>query len=139
MADLADIRAAIASALEGVDGIAQASAYMLSSPTPPCAHVFPAEVDYDEAMQGGHLNLVLTVQAFASLTSDIGAQKILDPWIITAGGSGLVKEALEADQSLGGKAYVTTVESCSGYQVYVQSDGRAFLGCEWRVVVQAAG
>lgn len=139
MADLADIRAAIAAALQTVEGIGQASAYMLSSPSPPCAHVFPAEVDYDEAMQGGHVALVLTVQAFASLSSDIGAQKILDPWILTTGGSGLVKEALEADQTLGGKAYATAVESCSGYQVYVQGDGRAFLGCEWRVVVQAAG
>lgn len=138
MADLSAIRAAIAAALQDVDGIGQASAYMLSSPTPPCAHVFPAEVDYDEAMAGGHSDWVFTVQAFASLTSDVGAQKVLDEWIEPTGATS-VKAALEDDETLGGKAFTTAVESCSGYRVYTQDDGRAFLGAEWRVVVTAAG
>ena len=138
MADLADIRAGIAELLSNVRGMGQASAYMLSSPTPPCAHVFPAEVNYDEAMQGGHDEWVLTVQAFASMTSDIGSQRVLDEWIAPSG-AGSLKAALEADETLLGAAFTTTVESCSGYRTFTQEDGRGFLGAEWRVVVTAAG
>lgn len=138
MADLADIRAGIAEALSDVEGIGQASPYMLSSPSPPCAHVFPADVNYDEAMHSGHDEWVLTVQALSSLTSDVGAQQLLDEWIAPSGVAS-IKQALETDETLGGAAFTTVVESCTGYREYTVADGRVVLGAEWRVVVTAAG
>jgi hypothetical protein len=60
---LTQIREGIAANLAVLDGC-QVSAYMLSNPTPPAVHVYPAEVDYDLAMGRGLDQWTFTVQAF---------------------------------------------------------------------------
>ena len=142
MPDLVAIREGIADALNAIPEL-QASPYMLSNPTPPSAHVFPDEVDYDQTMGRGHDDWFMTVQAFVGMITDIGAQKRLDLMLNPAGAYS-VKAAIEADSTLGGVVDDVQVQSCTGYRVYARSvtisgSGDPVLGAEWRVWILAAG
>jgi hypothetical protein len=134
---LTQIREGIAANLAVLDGC-QVSAYMLSNPTPPTIHVYPAEIDYDLAMGRGLDKWTFTVQAFVALSTDIGAQVKLDAFLAPSG-SQSVKAAIEADGTLGGIVADTTVVSCTGYRVYARDGGGPVLGAEWQVDVLASG
>jgi hypothetical protein len=138
MASLSEIRVGLADALSAIEGI-QASPYMLSNPTPPAAHVFPDQIDYDKAMARGLDDWFMTVQAFVGLSSDIGAQERLDVMLAPSGPAS-VKAAIEADRTLGGVVGGLRVESCSGYRTYqLEAVQHLVLGAEWRVHVLASG
>lgn len=127
------IRAGLAANLCVLEGI-QVSAYVLTNPTPPTIHVFPAQTVYDRAMVRGADELTFTVQALMGDWSDIGAQKNLD--LLLAGyGPTSVKEALESDPTLGGAAMDTRVMGASGHQKYAVGAAGPLLGCEWTVDV----
>lgn len=133
---MADIRVALAAALQTMPGIGQVSPYMLASPTPPSAHVYPGSTTYDAAFQRGLDEWRFTIQVFVALTTDVGSQQTLD--VMLAPGSG-VKKVVEADKTLGGACADLRVESCSGYRQYV-FDGRGpLIGAEWTVVIRASG
>lgn len=137
MATLQEIREGLAANLSAIAGM-QVSAYMLSAPTPPSAHVFPDETEYDKTMGRGHDDWAMLVQVFVGVSSDIGAQQRLDRMIAPAGAES-VKEALEADATLAGVVDDLRVESCSGYRVYPLEGRGSVLGAEWRVKVLAPG
>jgi hypothetical protein len=132
MADLTAMRAGLAANLATLTDI-QVSGYMLANPTPPCIHLYPDETDYDLAFRHGLDRWIFKVQAFAGLTSDIGAQVKLDGFVPVA------KTALEVDQTLAGAASSVQVTSFSGYRIYVLEGRPPLLGCEWRVEVLATG
>lgn len=136
MASLTEIREALAENLRTIPSL-DVSAYMKANPTPPSAHIFPDEIDFDQAMGGGCDDWFLLVQVFVGVVSDIGAQKRLDPMLAPAGETS-VKEAIEADASLGGLVDDLQVVSCTGYRTYPRPTGDAVLGAEWRVHVLAA-
>lgn len=137
MPDLVAIREGLATALQAIPEL-QASPYMLSNPTPPSAHVFPDEVDFDKTMGRGHDDWFITVQAFVGMVTDIGAQKRLD-LMLNPSGVYSVKEAVEAEPTLGSTVDDVRVQSCTGYRVYPMADGSQVLGAEWRVHILAAG
>lgn len=134
-ATLEQIRLGIAAALQAIPGL-QANGYMMSQPTPPAVEVFPAEVQYHQAMGQGLHGWTITVRGFVGLSSDIGAQKLLDRWLAPTGDHSF-REAIEADQSLGGIVDAVTVQMASGYTVFIREGSPPFLGAEWTVEVMA--
>lgn len=133
------IRAGIAANLDAIPNV-QASAYMLANPLPPSVWVVPDETDYDEAMQRGLDCVKITVQAFAGLVADQGAQALLDEMLDPAGATS-VKAAIEADRTLGGVVDDLRVVRHTGYQVFQRpnlgsgtSTGQ-LVGAEWSVDV----
>ena len=137
MASLADIRAGIAANLATLQGM-NVSAYMQASPTLPMIWVRPSApdgIEYHRAFADGVENWTMLVQAFVGVSSDIGAQKLLDTLLASSGATS-VKAAIESDKTLGGAAQSLIVTTCTGYQEYGRPDGTTtWLGCEWTVVV----
>ena len=137
MASLTSIREGLAANLDTIPKL-QASAYLLSNPTPPAAEVQPGAIDYDRAMGRGHDDWLFTVRVFVGFTSDIGAQRRLDGMLASAG-SASVKAAIESDPTLDGACEDLLVTRCTGYRLFGREGGAALLGAEWEVQVLAAG
>lgn len=141
MAALSEIREGLRAALAtnlslGANSEFQVSAYGLSNPTPPCIQVIgPEEVAYHGAMQNGHGNWTITVQALVGLASDRGAQELLDR-LLESSGSASVRAAIETDKTLGGVVDNCIVTGASGYRQYATGQGDV-LGCEFSVAVIA--
>jgi len=128
-----DIRAALAEALTAIPGL-QASAYQMSSPTPPTAHVLRGAEEYDQSFQGGLHRPTFRVQAFVALSTDQGAPQLLDRYLDPTGDLS-VKAALEADTSLGGLVQDLHVTTTTGETLFVRDQGGPLLGSEWTVEV----
>lgn len=126
MATMKQIREGLAANLSVLDGV-QASPYVLSSPTPPCVYVKPAEVDYHRtfgAGVNGVKSYVFSVRAIVALGLDQGAQIKLDEFV----SSGSVQTALEADKTLGGVAQNVEVNGMTDYaQVLLGDSQQAFM------------
>jgi hypothetical protein len=141
MGALTDMREGLRANLATITDL-QVSAYMLSSPTPPSAHVVPGgdagDIDYDQAMGRGLDLWRFTVQAFVGLPTDQGAQVLLDTFMEPSGPQS-VKEALESDCTLGGAADDLHVVSCTGYKQFVFEGRPPLLGAGWHVHVYANG
>lgn len=142
MASLTDLREGLAVNVRAITGI-QATAHILSNPTPPTVWVYPAPIDYHQASQNGAAKYEFVVEVFVGMFSDKGAQAQLDKYIDS--GPRCIKEKLEtADTpdervSLGGACDDLIVRRCSGYRP-VMVDGKGpYLTAEWRVEVYAAG
>lgn len=133
MATMAEIREGLAANLSSIQDV-QVSAYMLSAPTPPAMHIFPSEIEYDQAQQRGLDIVTMTVQAFVALGVDIAAQITLDE-LLAQSGVRSVKTAVEADSTLGGKVQDVHVTAATGYQPFPTKDGGAILACSWTVLV----
>lgn len=133
MATLEQVSEGLATNLRTIDGV-QVSAWMLASPTPPAIHVVPPAIEYHQAMQDGFAELVFTVQAFVALGSDIGSQKRLAQ-MRAPSGSGSVKAAIEADQTLGGVVKGLIVRSSAEPQVLTLDGGRQLLVSDFEVAV----
>ena len=118
----------MANNLAAVTGI-QVSPYLLSQPTPPAAMIFADEIEYDLAFNGGAHGVGFVVRVIVPFTTDIGSQTSLDGF---RGGTGSVKEALEADSDLGGACDDLRVVSVGPDTIY--ADG---VGCDFRVFVLA--
>lgn len=128
-----EIREAISAALKEIPGM-QASAYVLGNSTPPFAHVLRGELVYDQAMGHGTHTWTMRVRAYVALTTDIGAQKLLDEYL-AVDGERSIKAAIEADPTLGGVISDLQVKSASGEQEVVRDQGGPLLGSEWTVEV----
>ena len=133
MTDIADIREALADSLRVIRGL-QASPYLLANPTPPSAQVTRGPVVYDQAMQGGLHRPNFTVTCYVALMSDQGAQMLLDKYL-AADGDFSIKQALEADRTLGGLVQDLHVTGASGEQPYAREQGGQVLGSDWTVEV----
>ena len=133
MSDISDIREALATALLVIPGM-QISAWQLANATPPCAQIARGPVEYDQAMQGGVHRPTFTVTAYVALVSDKGSQMLLDRFL-SADGDRSVKQALEADRTLGGLVQDLHVTGATGEQPYARDQGGPVLGSDWTVEV----
>lgn len=97
MADLAAIRAELASRLAVLPGGVQASAYWQTNPTPPTLQVVGVAADYDATFGRGGDVLTATVQGLAGAAVDRGAQEQIDNWCDTTGTTS-VKAAIETER-----------------------------------------
>lgn len=145
---IAEIKQGMKAALDEILDF-QVVPYMLSNPTPPSCALFPAEpgLDYHGAMAGdlggmqsagGLVELGFTVQVFVSETADVAAQERLDEYLEPSGARS-IRQALEADSTLGGACDDLIVRSSSGYRRYLRDGGGPLLGAEWSVTVYADG
>lgn len=112
------------------------NAYVLAQPNPPGVQILPPEVEFDLTMQRGYDTWRFTVQGFIALTSDIGAQQLLDELIEPAGG---MKATLEADNTLGGLVASLRVESSGPPRQVEAAAGHPMLLVEWRVSMFVRG
>lgn len=127
--DIAAIRQAVAAALTTIPGL-NATAYQMSTPDLPTAHVSRGPFTYDQALQGGVHNLTLTITAYVALVSAEGAQMLLDRYL-AADGEFSVKEAVEADTTLGGLVQDLHVTGATGETSYAREQGGPVLGSDW--------
>jgi hypothetical protein len=127
------VRDAMAEALMVLPGT-QVSARLLSNPTPPCAQVTRGPVQFDQAMGGGVHRPTFTITVYVGLVSDIGAQLLLDRYLAPDGDLS-VKQALEADTTLGGLVQALHVTGASGEQPYNRDQGGPVLGTDFTVEV----
>lgn len=140
MATISDIRAGIAANLAPLAPDAQVSAYMLDAPTAPCVYVYPAQIDYDQAMHRGLDRLLFTVRAAVQPSLDRGGQASLDEYLAPSGAKS-VKALIESDVTLAGLVAGLRVVACSGYKKFLpeQAQGPILLGAEWTIEVFASG
>lgn len=143
--DLSVLRPALRDALQPVaDAVGmQCVAYMLGSPTFPTIEVAgPEEILYDIAGSRGGDQVNILIRAFVGLTTDQGAQMVLDK-LLDSDGPLSVKEAIEADSKLDGACDDLRVTKCTGYQVYSTADGQGghsfVVGAEWTVQIETNG
>lgn len=133
---VATIRQGLADALSVIPEV-QVSPWVLSEPTPPTMQIRSGEVQYDLTMHRGWDQHTMIVQALVPFSSDIGGQMLLDAWMAPAGPTS-VKEAVEADVTLGGACDQVHVTDCSGTQLATVG-GVAMLLAEWTCMVYANG
>lgn len=136
MTELTQIRQGLADALSASLGEAfQISPWLLSNPTPPSVQIAPLEIAYHQAMGNGHATWTFRVRVLLPLSTDIGAQQTMDE-LLGVTGTSLIKEALEAEPTLGGACDDLIVRGADNYQTYVSDNGE-MLGADWAVEVWA--
>lgn len=133
MASITDIRTAIATNLATISGL-RTSAEMPDNPNPPIGIVSLDSVDYDQAYAKGLVTYNFTVTVIVGRSAERTAQRLLDTYIST--GEKSVKNAIESDKSLGGKAYDLRVTSLNSVGS-IQLNDTTYLAADFSVAVIA--
>lgn len=131
---LTELREGVATALKAIPGL-QASAVVLTNPTLPTAYVVPGEINYHRTMTG-HTDWNLVIELQVGTVSDIGSQQRLDAFLDDTG-TFSVREALEADPTLGGVAEDLIVQGVRDYGMFARAQGDSVLGARILVWVLA--
>jgi hypothetical protein len=116
--NLSDIRKGLSGQLSLVRGL-RVSEHVPEQLNPPAAVITRAEVDYTQAMSGGLTMWSMQVQLVAGRMADQQSQRQIDAWLSWDGDQS-VRQALEADRTLGGNCQtsrVTTAEALATIQV----------------------
>ena len=139
MADLRAIREGLAANLATISDV-QVLAYGKSNPTPPTLMITPDDpvVDFDWSGSRGADEYHLLVDAAVAFASDQGAQHRLDAFLAGSGPYS-VKQAAEADKTLGGVAENLHVLQARAYNTYVSEGRGPVLACRFSVLVIAEG
>jgi len=111
MANVKDLRAALATAMGTISGL-RTSATVPDSPKPPIAVVMPDRIVYDLNAGRGADTFFFTVLLIVARADDRAAQNNLDAFLT---GSGSIKAAIEVDRTLGGVANTCRVTEMSNY------------------------
>lgn len=138
MADLHDVREAMAAKLRELPGV-QASAYNPSNPTLPCLFVLGHdEIDYGNMAFGRRdTGWNLVVRGYVSKNFDRASQEKLDSWLASDGDSS-VRAKLEEDQTLGGLTDWILVKRSSGSNIFKLPNQIEALGTNFTVEVQTS-
>ena len=129
---LADIRAALATALGSVQGL-RSSSTVPDNPRPPIAVVVPNRIDYDLNANRGADRFHFSVTVIVGRADDRTAQNRLDGFIV---GPNSVKKAIEADRTLGGKVDTCRVTEMRNYSS-ISVGEVVYLAAEFAVEVIA--
>jgi hypothetical protein len=135
LSPISDIREGLARNLAAIPDM-QVSAYMPLSPTMPAIYVTPASIDYDRSMMRGLDVLTFTLTAMISLGLDKSSQVRLDGLMSPSGGES-VKEAIEAERTLGGIVQDVRVTRVAGYRFVADANGQQVVTVEWTVLVNS--
>ena len=124
-----NIREALASALKGVTGVAQTSAwYLPGNFQTPCLVVLGSgPISYDTTFSRGTDALAFTVRGIVGTVDSVGSQKMISQWV-----GGAVKTALQSDRTLGGLVDDLRVTDYSGDQ-YANISGVDYVYGDWTV------
>jgi hypothetical protein len=134
--DVDQVFAGLATAAETIADL-NAEAYCPDAISPPA--IFPAEVEitYDKTFKRGFDAFQVTLRLLVSHADDRAGQKQLKDYLAGSGALS-VKQALEADQSLGGACDGLRVQAARGYGLY-EHNGQQFYGAELTVYVIGKG
>jgi len=116
--NLSDIRKGLLGQLALVRGL-RVSEHVPEQVNPPAAIITRAEVDYTQNMSGGLTEWSMQVQLIAGRMADQQSQRQIDAWLSWDGDQS-VRQALEADRTLGGNCQtsrVTGADALSSVQV----------------------
>jgi hypothetical protein len=133
MASISDFRAGIATNLATITGL-RTSAEIPDNPNPPIAIVSLDSVNYDKAYAKGLVEYNFTVTVIVGRSAEKHAQRALDGYIST--GQNSIKNAVELDKSLGGKAYDCRVASLNSVGS-IQLNDNTYLAADFTVTVIA--
>ena len=133
MASISDIRAGIAANLATITGL-RSAAEIPDNPNPPVAIVSLDSVNYDKAYAKGLVEYNFTVTVIVGRSAERIAQRTLDTYIST--GANSIKNAIELDKSLGGKAYDCRVASLNSIGS-IQLNDNTYLAADFTVTVLA--
>lgn len=111
MASVSEIRTALAASMGTIQGL-RTSAHVPDAPRPPIAVVMPDRIEYDVNARRGADRFFFTVTVLASRADDRAAQQNLDQFLV---GPKAIKDAIEADRTLGGKADTCRVTQMQNY------------------------
>ena len=136
---IANIRSGLATNITTNITGAVCSGYMLASGTPPLFEIELDQLEYDQTMSRGLVKYTMVVRGLCAMTTDQGAQMLLDSWMQPAGSTS-VKVAIESDRTLGGKAENLAVRSVGRPTVFSTQGGQSsYYGAEWTVEIYTAG
>jgi hypothetical protein len=116
--NLSDIRKGLVGQLALVRGL-RVSEHVPEQVNPPAAIITRAEVDYTQNMSGGLTEWSMQVQLIAGRMADQQSQRQIDAWLSWDGDQS-VRQAIEADRTLGGNCQtsrVTSADALSSIQV----------------------
>jgi len=108
------MRTALAANLSAIPNL-RTSATVPDKPNPPVAVIKPNSVNFDMAFARGLDEYEFSVLLIVGRVDERTAQNKLDGYCAPSG-SGSVKEAIEADKTLGGNAYDLRVREMRNYQ-----------------------
>ena len=131
---ITQIRDALATRLATISGL-RVSAEIPDNPNPPVAVVQINNVSFDTAFQGGLTTYSFIVSVIVSRVAERRAQDRLDAYASTSGASS-VKEAIEADRSLGGTVADTRVVEMTGVSAVLLGEA-TYLAANFAVTVYA--
>lgn len=122
---------ALAETLSEIDELNE-SPYVQTNPVLPSAEVIPGEVQYDETFGRGHDTCKATIRVTVGEITDEGAQRLLREFRDPAGARS-IKEAVEADDTLGELVQGLHVTAASPARQFRRPDGSTSLGCDFDV------
>lgn len=134
MTTITELREGIATNLATIPGL-RTFAFVPDDPKPPIAVVLPDTVSFDTAFNRGLDTYNFTVQLLVTSVSDRSAQTSIDAYLNPSGPSS-VKQAIERDKTLGGKAQSLRVESIRNYRRIDVTENQ-YLSAEFVVSVYA--
>lgn len=136
MTTLTSLRDGLARRLDTIPGL-RASATIPDNPQPPIAVVIPGRIQYDTAFGRGSDDYTFTVTLIVGRVDARTSQANLDAYCASSG-SGSVKQAVEADPTLGGVALDTRVTQMTN-QGSISIGDITYHTAEFSVSVIAAG
>jgi hypothetical protein len=135
MASLTSIRDGLKTALQSVTGL-RAFDTIPDAIAPPAAIVGgPERIQWDLTFRRASDRYTIPVRIYVGRASERTAQDKLDGYL-AGEGSGSIKEAIEADPTLGGAVETVRVTEARGYGIY-PIGGVDYLGVEFLVDVIA--
>lgn len=132
--NLSDIRKGLVGQLALVRGL-RVSEHVPEQVNPPAAIITRAEVDYTQNMSGGLTEWSMQVQLIAGRMADQQSQRQIDDWLSWDGDQS-VRQAIEADRTLGGNCQTSRVASADALSS-VQVGDSEYIGVTVAVTVWA--
>jgi hypothetical protein len=132
--NLSDIRKGLLGQLSLVRGL-RVSEHVPEQINPPAAIITKAEVDYTQNMSGGLTEWSMQVQLIAGRMADQQSQRQIDAWLSWDGDQS-VRQAIEADRTLGGNCQTSRVTSADALSS-VQVGDSEYIGVTVAVTVWA--
>ena len=132
--NLSDIRRGLVGQLALVRGL-RVSEHVPEQVNPPAAIITRAEVDYTQNMSGGLTEWSMQIQLIAGRMSDQQSQRQIDAWLSWDGDQS-VRQALEADGTVGGNCQTSRVASADALSS-VQVGDSEYIGVTVAVTVWA--
>lgn len=134
MASLSELRDGIAANLSTITGL-RVSAFVPDNINPPLAIITPQNIEYHKSFQNGLNTYNFIVSVFVGRVSERVAQNTLDAYCAPTGSSS-IKNAIESDRTLQGRAFDLVVSDMRNYGSVTIAEN-TYLTAEFDCAVQA--